>query len=115
MSAWSCRRLLTARPCHCLPTWATASTGTVMTPLPVWTLMAPAGPVTIGPHQAWPLVPLTATAAVLLLDAGHQPESAAMTARITATTVSRIPARSREAARPGAGSGLVPSGASLTG
>jgi len=83
--------------------------------LPVRTLMAPAGPVASEPHQAWPLVLVTATAAVLLLDAGHQPESAAMTARITATTVSRIPARSREAARPAAGRGLAPSGASLTG
>jgi hypothetical protein len=35
-------------------------------------------------------VPVTATAAVLP-DDGHQPESAAMTARMTATTVSRIP------------------------
>ena len=37
--------------------------GTVMTPLAVRTLMAPAGPLTSGPHQAWPLVPVTATAA----------------------------------------------------
>ena len=42
-----------------------AWSGTVMTPLPVRTLTAPAGPFTSGPHQAWPLVAVTATAAVL--------------------------------------------------
>ena len=33
-------------------TWAMAWAGTVMTPLAVRTLMAPAGPLTSGPHQA---------------------------------------------------------------
>ena len=46
-------------------TWAMAWAGTVMTPVPVRTLMAPAGPFTSGPHQAWPLAAVTATAAVL--------------------------------------------------
>ena len=36
--------------------------GTAMTPLPVRTLMAPAGPFTSGPHQAWPLVAVMAAA-----------------------------------------------------
>ena len=71
-----------------------ACAGTVMTPLPVRTLMPAAGPFTSGPHQAWPLAAVTATA-VVVLEAGHQPESAAITARIKATMVSRIPARSR--------------------
>ena len=34
-------------------------------PLAVRTLMASAGPLTSGPHQAWPVVPVTATAALL--------------------------------------------------
>ena len=75
-------------------TWAMAWVGTAMMPLAVRTLMASAGPLTIGPHQAWPVVPVTATAG-LLAGAGHQPDSAAITARIKATMVSRIPARSR--------------------
>jgi hypothetical protein len=54
---------------------------------------------------------VTATAAVLLA-AGHQPESAAITAKIKATMVSRIPARSRAAAP---GTTLALSAASLTG
>jgi hypothetical protein len=95
-------------------TWAMAWAGTLMTPLPVRTLMAPAGPVTSGPHQAWPLVPVTATAAALA-DVGHQPESAAITARINATMVSRMPARSRAAACPVDGRALAPSVAPLTG
>ena len=33
-------------------TWAMACVGTVMMPLAVRTLMASAGPLTIGPHQA---------------------------------------------------------------
>lgn len=33
-------------------TWAMAWAGTVMMPLAVRTLMAPAGPLTSGPHQA---------------------------------------------------------------
>ena len=33
-------------------TWAMAWVGTVMMPLAVRTLMAPAGPLTSGPHQA---------------------------------------------------------------
>jgi hypothetical protein len=87
--------------------------GAVMTPLPVRMLMAAAGPLTSGPHQAWPLVPVTATAAVLV-DTGHQPErAAAITARITATMISRIPARSRAAACPA--DGEAPSASSLTG
>jgi len=40
------------------------------------------------------VVPVTATAG-LLADDGHQPESAAITARIKARMVSWIPARSR--------------------
>ena len=47
--------------------------------------------------------------------AGHQPDSAAITARIKATMVSRIPARSRAAACPPDGRAPAPSAASLTG
>jgi quinol monooxygenase YgiN len=53
------------------------------------------------PHRA-------ATAAVPAF-AGHQPDSAAITAKITATMVSRIPARSRAAACPADGRALASS------
>jgi hypothetical protein len=54
---------------HCATgrTWAMAWAGTVMTPLAVRTLTAPAGPLASGPQQAWPLVAVTATAAALAL------------------------------------------------
>ena len=53
---------------------------------------------------------------VLALAAGHQPDSAAITARIKATMVSRIPARSLPAAAAAApGMALAPSAVSLTG
>src|SRR5579871_6318440 len=93
--------------------------GTAITPLAVRMLTAPAAPLTIGPHQTWPLAAVTVTvalAAVLVLAAGHQPDSAAITARIKATMVSRIPARSRPAAAAAApGVALAPSAVSLTG
>src|SRR5579862_3576039 len=55
-------------------TWAMACVGTAMMPSAVRTLMASAGPLTSGPHQAWPVVPVTATAtaaAGLLAANGH--------------------------------------------